>query len=185
MHIPRRKYQLTLRLLSKIHLIENHPSKIGMIYLSRRATRKTHFTNSKFLPIRRDFTNTSRSHHPKIEPVLFALNHLRNQSPVSKSNNPLKFEHTLETKYINRHKYIRPSKKRINRVWFIDASPTVNQPSTPPTTSRPAGQRSNSPSNTRAASSTQLITPSSPALSSNVSTPLTPSPQIFTFDTIT
>ena len=77
-----------------------------------------------------------------------------------------------------------PSKKRIIRVGFTDASCTANQPSTPPTTSRPAGQRSNSPSNTRATSSTQTITPTSPALSSSVTTILTPSPHIPTFDHI-
>ena len=77
-----------------------------------------------------------------------------------------------------------PSKKRITRVRFTDSSRTLNQPSTPPTTSRAANQRSNSPSDTRTASSTQITTPTSPALSSNVSTPLTPSPQIPTFDHI-
>ena len=145
---------------------------------------ETHFTNSKFPPIWRISTNISRSHHPKIEPMFFALSHLKNQSPIPKSNNPLNFKHTLKLNYINRHKNSMPSKKRITRVWFTDASRTANQPSTPPTTSRPAVQLSNSPSNTRAASSTQIITPTPPALSSNASTPLTPSPQIPTFDHI-
>ena len=77
-----------------------------------------------------------------------------------------------------------PSKKRITRVWFIDASRTANQPSTPPTTSRHAGQRYNSQSNTHAQNAFQIIAPTSPALSSNVSTPLTPSPQIPKLDHI-
>ena len=74
------------------------------------ATRETQFTNSKFPPIRRHSTNTSRSHHPKTEPVLFALNHFTDQLPILKSNNPLQFKHTLETNYINRNKCSMPSK---------------------------------------------------------------------------
>ena len=77
-----------------------------------------------------------------------------------------------------------PSKKRITRVRVNGASRTANQPSTSQNTTRPATQRSNSPNNTRAASSPQITTPTSPALSSNVSTSLTPSPQIPTFDHI-
>ena len=69
-----------------------------------------------------------------------------------------------------------PSKKRITRVRFTDASRTANQPSTPPTTSRAANKRSNSPSDTR------ISSPTSPAPSSNVSNPLTPSPRIPIFD---
>ena len=148
------------------------------------ATRETQITNSKLPAIRRHSTNTFRSHNPKIESVLFALNHLRNQLPIPKSNNPLQFRHTLETNYINRNKYSMPSKKRIKRVRLTDAFRTANKLSTPPTTSPPAGQRSNSPSNTHAASFTQIITPTSPALSTNVSTPLTPSPEIPAFDQI-
>ena len=55
------------------------------------------------------------------------------------------------------------SKKRIIRVHFTDASRTANQLSKPPTTSRPASQLTNSPSNTRGVSSTQIVTPTSPA----------------------
>ena len=71
-----------------------------------------------------------------------------------------------------------PSKKRITRVRFTAAFRTANQPSTPPTTSRAANQRSNSPCDDRAASSSRILSPTSPAHSSKVSTPLTPSPQI-------
>ena len=100
-----------------------------------------------------------------------------------------------------------PSKKRITRVRFNDASRTIKQPNSNQNTTRPASQSSNSPSNTRTASqrsnspsntstasqrsnlpsntrttsSPQITTPISPALSSNVSTPLTPSPQVPTF----
>ena len=72
-----------------------------------------------------------------------------------------------------------PSKKRITRVRFTDTSRTANQPSSPPTTSRAANKRSNSPSDTRAGSSTRISSPTSPAPSSNVS-----SPRIPTFDHI-
>ena len=146
------------------------------------ATRETHFTKSKYPPIKRHYINISRSDHPKREPMFFALKHLKNQSPIPISNNSLKFKHTSETNYINRHKYSMPSKKRITRVEFTYVFRTANPASTPPTTSRPAGQWTNSPKNTRAASSTQIKTPTSPALSSNVSSPLTPSSQIPTTD---
>ena len=75
-----------------------------------------------------------------------------------------------------------PSKKRITRVRFTNVFRTADQPSTPPKTSRAAKQRSNYPSNTRAASSTRISTTTSPAPSSNISTPLTPTPQIPTFN---
>ena len=75
-------------------------------------------------------------------------------------------------------------KKRITRVCFTDSSHTENQPSTPPTLSRDANQRSISPSDTSTASSTQISTRTSPALSSKFSTPLIPSPQIPKFDHI-
>ena len=77
-----------------------------------------------------------------------------------------------------------PSKKRITRVRFSDSSRTANQPSTSLTKSRAANQPSNSPSNIHAASPTRILTPKSPALSFNVSTSRTPSPQIPTFDHI-
>ena len=148
------------------------------------ATREAQFTQSKFPPSRRHSTNVSNIHHPKIKSVLFALFHLRNQLPTSYSNISFQSKHTLETNCINKNKYSMPSKTRITRVRFTDASLTANQPSTPPTTPGTADQRSNSPSNSRAASFTQIITPLSPAKSSNVSTPLTPSQQIPTFDQI-
>ena len=127
-------------------------------------------------------TNIFKSHHPKIERVLFALNHFRNQLLTSYSNNSFQFKYILETNYFNKNKYSMPSKKRITRVRFTAASRTANQPYTPPP--RSANQRSNSPNDTLAASSTQIIPPTSPTLSSNVSTPPTPSPQIPTLNHI-
>ena len=93
MHIPRCKYQLTLHLLKTPHCKQSfqNPNELSL------ATLENQFTNSKFPPIRRHSTNTSRSHHPKKEQVLFALNRLRNQLPIPQSNNPLQFKHTLET----------------------------------------------------------------------------------------
>ena len=92
-----------------------------------------------------------------------------------------------------------PSKKRITRVRFNDASRTANQKTSNKNTTRPASQRSNlpsitrnaiqrsilpsntrtanqrsnSPSNTHTASPLQITTPTSLAPSSNVSTPRT------------
>ena len=88
-----------------------------------------------------------------------------------------------------------PSKKRVTCVRFNDASSTANQQSSSQNATRPASQRSNSPGNsrtanqrqnssndTRAASPLPITTPTSPAHSSNASTPLTPSPHVPTFD---
>ena len=77
-----------------------------------------------------------------------------------------------------------PSKKRITRVRSNDVSRTSNQLNSNQKTTRPAVHRSSLPSNSRTASSPQITTPTSPALSSNVNTPLTPSPQVPTFDYI-
>ena len=68
------------------------------------------------------------------------------------------------------------------------ASPTPHTPRTHPhmlsNSTRAANQPLKSPSATRTANPTRITTPTSPALSSNVSTPLTPSPQIPKFDII-
>ena len=90
-----------------------------------------------------------------------------------------------------------PSKKRITRVRFNDASRSANQQSSnqnatrsasqrsnSPANPRPAGQRQESSNNTRAASSPPITTPTSPAHSSNASSPLTPSPHVPTFEYI-
>ena len=89
-----------------------------------------------------------------------------------------------------------PSKKRITRVRFNDTSRTANQQSSSENATRSASQRFNSPSISRAANqgnessndtpaaSSPPITPTSPAHSSNASTPLTPSSHVPTFDYI-
>ena len=103
-----------------------------------------------------------------------------------------------------------PSKKRVSRVRFNDASRKANPQSSSQNTTRHASQRSNSPgntrtasqqsnlpdntriasqrpnllNNTRAASPLQITTPTSPTHSSNASTPLTPIPLVPTFDYI-
>ena len=90
-----------------------------------------------------------------------------------------------------------PSKKRITRVRFKDASRTANQPSSSQNATRPTSQRSNSPNDsraanqrkepsndTRAASSLPITTPTPPTHLYNASTPLTPSPHVPTFEHI-
>ena len=89
-----------------------------------------------------------------------------------------------------------PFKKRISRLRFNDTSRTANQQSSSenttcsasqrfnsPITSRAANQR-NEPSNDTRAASSPPITPTSPAHSTNASTPLTPRPQVPTFEYI-
>ena len=102
-----------------------------------------------------------------------------------------------EINYINKITNIMPSKKRITRVRFSDASRTANQQSSNQNAKGPASQRPNSPgisrtasqrqelsNNTHAASSPTITTPTSPAHSSNASTPLTTSPHVPTFEYI-
>ena len=89
------------------------------------------------------------------------------------------------------------SKKCIIGVRFNDASRTANQHTSNQNATRPASQRSISPGNsrtasqrqetsndTRAANSPPITTPTSPANSSNASTPLTPRPLVSTFEYI-
>ena len=142
--------------------------------------------------------------------MLFAFNHPTNQSFISTSKNSLSSKFFSAINCISKKNNNMPSKKRITRVCFIDASRTANQRNSNQNTTRPASQRSNSPSNTRTAnqrsnspsntrtasqrsnspsntrtaSFSQITTPTSPAPSSNVSTHLTPSPQVPTFDYI-
>ena len=88
-----------------------------------------------------------------------------------------------------------PSKKCITRVRFNDTSRAANQQSSSQNLTRlssplsntsditcTASQRTASNNTTRAASPLQILTPTSPAHSSNASTPLTPSPHVPTFD---
>ena len=90
-----------------------------------------------------------------------------------------------------------PSKKRITRIRFNDASHNANPSSSTATSSRSANQTTNSadatrapnqpappPTTTRTTNPRTILTPTSPALSSNPSTTLTASPQVPTFDHI-
>ena len=77
-----------------------------------------------------------------------------------------------------------PSKKRITCVRFNDSYRTANQQSNLPDNTRIASQRPNLLNNNRGASPLQITTPTSPTHSSDVSTPLTPSPHVPTFDFI-
>ena len=90
-----------------------------------------------------------------------------------------------------------PSKKRITRVRFNDASRAADQQSTSGNTTCPASTRSNLPNNSRTANQTTQnsstsreastplnTTPTSPTHSSNASIPLTPSPHVPTFEYI-
>ena len=90
-----------------------------------------------------------------------------------------------------------PSKKRITRVRFNDASRAADQQSTSGNSTRPASTRSNLSNNSRTANQTTQnsstpreaspphnTTPTSPTQSSNASTPLTPSPHVPTFEYI-
>ena len=161
------------------------------------AKRDSQFTQPNFPPIRRHFTNVPKSHYPKIASVLFASNYPENKLPNSPSNNFTKFKRNLDINHMNKIKYNIPSKKRITRIRFTDPSRTKNPTSTYATSSRyadqppnsvgatcAANQPSNSPSATRAANPTLISTPTSTALSSNISIPLTTSPPIPTFDHI-
>ena len=142
--------------------------------------------------------------------MVFASNHLTNQSSTSNSKHSLASRSSSELNFINKKSKNMPSKKQITRVCFNHPSRTANQQTSNPNTTRPAKQRSNSPSNTRTANQRsnlpsntrtanqrsnslsntravnplQIITPTSPASSSNVSTPLKPSPHVPKFDYI-
>ena len=161
------------------------------------APREPQIIQSKIPPIRRDSSNIFKSHHPKIKSVLFASSHPTIQSYNFNSKNSLSSKPLSEMNYINKISNIMPSKKRITRVRFKDASRTANQQSSNQNATQPASQRSNSPGNSRAASqreepsyntratnSPPITTPTSPAHSSTASTPLTPSPHVPTFEYI-
>ena len=161
------------------------------------AERETQFTKSNFPPIRQHSTNKSKSHNPKLASVLFALNHSANHLTSSPSTKFSKLNHKVDINHINTTTYKMSSKKRITRVRFNDASQSAISLSTSVTSFRAANQATNSANATRAANQQLtppnairaanplfISTPTSPALSSNISTPLTPSPQVPTFDQI-
>ena len=160
------------------------------------APREPQIIQSKIPPIRRHSSNIFKSQHPKIKSVLFASSHPTIQSYNFSSKNLLSSKSLSEKNYINKISNIMPSKKRITRVRFNDASCTANHQSSNQNTIRPASQSSNSPGNSRTASQRQefsnntraasspITMPTSPAHSSNASTPLTPSPHVLTFEYI-
>ena len=161
------------------------------------AQRESQIIQSRIPPIKSHSTNISKSHHPNIKSVVFASCYSTIQSLLSNSQNSNLNYSLPELKYVNKITNKMPSKKRIARVRFNDASRAAEQQSTSGNANRPASQRSNSSSNSRAAnqqfestsnpreaSSPLNVTPTSPNHSSNASTPLTPSPHVPTFEYI-
>ena len=159
------------------------------------AQREHPITQLQILPIKSHSTNNFKSHHPELKSVLFAFCHSRNQLHPSELKNSNQSSSVF--KYINSINSRMPSKKRITRVRFNDASRAADQLSTSDNTTRPASTRSNLPTSSRAANqSTQNLstphatstalntTPTSPTHSSNASTPLTPSPHVPIFEYI-
>ena len=129
--------------------------------------------------------------------MFLASNHLTILSCTSNSKHSLSSKSSSEINHITKTSNNMPSKKRTTCVRFNDASRTANQQTSSQITTRTASQRSNSPgntrtscqqpnslNNTRAASPLQITTPTSPAHSSNVSTPLTRSPNVPSLDYI-
>ena len=161
------------------------------------AQREPQIAQSQIPPIKSHSTNISKSHHPKLNSVLFASCYSRNQWHLSQSKN-LNLNHSLPVfKNVNTITCNMPSKKRITRVRFENASRAAEQQSTSGNATRLASQQSNLTSNSRAANqqaeyqsnpraanSPLNITPTSPTHSSNASTPLTPSPHVPTFENI-
>ena len=161
------------------------------------AEREPQIIQSQIPPINTHSTNISKSHHPIIKSVLFAPCHSTIQSCISSSKNSNFTKSSSKIKYINKITNSMPSKKRITRVLFNDASRAANQQNTGGNVTRPASLRSNLPSNSRAvnqqielannsreASPPINTTPTSPTHSSNASTPLTPSPHVPKFEHI-
>ena len=159
------------------------------------AQREHSFTQLQIPPIKSHSTNNSKSHHPELKSVLFASCHSRNQLHPSRLNNSNQSSSVI--KYINSINSRMPSKKKITRVQFNDASRAADQPSTSGNTTRPASTQSNLSTSSRTAnqstqnlstphatSTAQSTTPPSPTHSSNASTPLTPSPHVPTSDYI-
>ena len=93
------------------------------------APREPLIIQSKIPPIRRHSSNIFKNHHPKIKSVLFASSYPTIQSYNFNSNNSLSSKSLSEINYINKISNIMPSKKRITRVWFNDASRTANRQS--------------------------------------------------------
>ena len=144
------------------------------------AKREPHLNRSRFPPIKQYSTNNPNNHtdnDPKLASVLFAFNQSTNQlSSFSKLN------HYVEINYIRTTTHKMPSKKRITKVRFNDASHRAipssstatsscaanqatdsanatcapNQPATPPTTTRTANPGTQHPQ-------PYLLTPAHPS----------------------
>ena len=157
------------------------------------AQREHQITQSQIPPIKSHSTNSSKSHHLKLKSVLFASCNSRNQLHPPKHT---KFNQSLSlSQYVNSINSKMPSKKRITRVRFNDASRAADQQSISGNTtrhastrsilsnnSRTANQTTQNSSTSREASTPHNTTPTSPTHSSNASTPLTPSPHVPTFE---
>ena len=118
--------------------------------------------------------------------VFFAANHSRIKSHNSSSKFASQFKRYSDINHITSITIKMPSKKRITRVRFNDSSRPANPPYTPTSSSGVANQPLNYPTATRTANPPPIITTTnSPALSSNISTLLTPSRQTPTFNNIT
>ena len=171
--------------------LQNTSDNKQLIQIRNKVTDAQHehqITQLQIPPIKSHSTNNSQSHHPELKSVLFASCHSRNQLHPSKLKNSNRSSSVFN--YVNSINNRMPSKKRITRVRFNDASRAADQLSSNDNNTRPASTRSNSPTSSRAANqstqnlstphaaSTALnVTPTSPTHSYNACTPLTPSPR--------
>ena len=95
------------------------------------AKRETHLSKSTFPPIKQHSANNPKRHDPKLASVFFALNESTNQLTSSS-----KLNKKIDINYINTTTHKMPTKKRITRVSFNDASPSANPSSLTATSSR-------------------------------------------------
>ena len=121
---------------------------------------------------------------PKNRISAFFQNHSRIKLHKSTSNFKSHPRNFPDITHSVSNKENMPSKKRNTRFRFTDASRPADPPHISPRSSRTTNQPLNSPCATRTANPSPPQTPTSPAASSNINTPLTPSPQIATFDNI-
>ena len=137
------------------------------------AQREHQITQSKIPPVKSHSTNNSNSHHSKLKSVLFASCNSRNQLHPP---NHTKFNHSLSvSQYVNSINSKMPSKKRITRVRFNDASRAADQQSTSGNTTRPASTRSNLSNHSRTANqTTQNSSTSREARTPHNTTPTSP-----------
>ena len=89
------------------------------------AQRESQITQSQIPPIKSNSTHSSKSHHPQLNSVLFASCKSTNQSHLSQFKNSNLTPSLSVFNYINSITNNMPSKKRITRVRFNDASRTA------------------------------------------------------------